>query len=343
MALFLATTVVTALNSVYFKRLLNCFRGGGADGEPEHDYAVFVSVFDILLWAVLMSAVARAGGWKIDSVRFPRRALLRVAAVDQLGTLLSTLGAPYVPGQVQVVLNQAVLPITMGLTAACGRHHTCAEVAGAGLVLAGASVAAGLSASWARGAEALHAGTLVFLAAQFAVALAGLQKESLLQGGPQLPHGKAQGREAEQPVTDSIALGVVTAWLRVPFGVLLAVGLRLGGGGSVLSEFWDGWLCFWGREPNPGDVGCREAAPTMLLSVVLYAGQTLLGLRLTQCGSATQRSIAAVTAVPLASALFTSRRLMSSPGAESYTGNSAQGLVLCLLGFAVYIQGRCLR
>ncbi|CAK0893689.1 unnamed protein product [Prorocentrum cordatum] len=79
------------------------------------------------------------------------------------------------------------------------------------------------------------------------------------------------------------------------------------------------------------------------LSVVLYAGQTLLGLRLTQCGSATQRSIAAVTAVPLASALFTSRRLMSSPGAESYTGNSAQGLVLCLLGFAVYIQGRHLR
>ncbi|CAK0792458.1 unnamed protein product, partial [Prorocentrum cordatum] len=116
-----------------------------------------------------MSAVARAGGWRIDSARFPRRALLRVAAVDQLGTLLSTLGAPYVPGQVQVVLNQAVLPITMGLTAACGRRHTCAEVAGAGLVLAGASVAAGLSAGGARGAEAAHAGTLVFLAAQFAV------------------------------------------------------------------------------------------------------------------------------------------------------------------------------
>ncbi|CAK0792457.1 unnamed protein product, partial [Prorocentrum cordatum] len=51
-ALFLVTTAVTALNSVYFKRLLNCFRGGGSDGEPEHDYAVFVSVFDILLWAV---------------------------------------------------------------------------------------------------------------------------------------------------------------------------------------------------------------------------------------------------------------------------------------------------
>ncbi|CAK0893688.1 unnamed protein product, partial [Prorocentrum cordatum] len=52
----------------------------------------------------------------------------------------------------------------------------------------------------------------------------------------------APGSEPEQPVSDSIALGVVTAWLRVPFGVLLAFGLRLGGGRGVLSELWDGWL-----------------------------------------------------------------------------------------------------
>lgn len=337
--LFLATTAVTALNTIYFKRMLNCYRSSHnvvAEGGQPHDYAVFVSVFGILLWAVLMTALAWAAG--LPSQRFPRLGVLRVAAADQFGTLLATLGATYVPGQAQVLLNQAVLPLTMILSLCLGRRFGMRQIVGAVLVLAGASAAVLRSSSGTtiHEREWLGEGLAVFCLAQVAVATAGLLKEGLLhRPGPQ---GVNEGNSAAAPV----ALGVAVAWSRVPLGLTLALIVPQGGVGSlresnILADLLDGFRCFCGQEPRPGDSACRSAAGITLASVVLYAAQTLLCLRLTQQGSAALRSIAAVTAVPLTQLLFTSERLMSASGAEALGHSSLAGLLLCLVGFFTYV------
>ncbi|CAE8683868.1 unnamed protein product [Polarella glacialis] len=336
--------------------MLNCYRS--TDLVEPHDYAVFVSVFDILLWAVVMSATARVGGWSSASPSFPRKALLRAAAIDQLGTLLATLGATYVPGQVQVLLNQAVLPLTMLLSLCLGRRYGCSQTLGAALVLAGAATAIGsstLSLIWTSGSPASWEATspaqllglrglMAFCAAQLAVASAGLAKEALLK-----PKRGAAGPldESKESRPSPVALGVAVAWRRVPLGLFMALALPsrapavLSGGGAssgaALAELWDGWRCFCGAQPRLGDEGCARAASTTLVSVALYATQTLLCLRLTQRGSATIRSIAAVTAVPVAQLLFTSE-VMSGGNAEAIGPSSLAGLLLCLMGFLLYLR-----
>jgi len=341
--LFLATAIVTALNAVYFKCMLNSFRGDAEGAGLRHDYAAFVSVFDILLWALFMSGVARVGGWKSSawtSALEVRRGILRVAAVDQLGTLLATLGAAQVPGQAQVLLNQAVLPLTMLIAMAQGRRYGAGEVLGAALVMSGAIVAVGLASQLS-----LRTGVFLFSLAQVAVAVAGLGKEALLGQAKARAALGSPGDEAHSaggeyaPVGDPIALGVAVAWVRVPLGVVLALALRRDAQGGVLAEFRDGWLCFCGEQPRPGDSGCPTAARNTVLSVMLYSAQTLLGLRLTQRGSATFRSIAAVTSVPLAQFFFTSELLMTDAGVEPYGIKSATGLLLCLAGFYLYLSG----
>lgn len=344
-SLVFATTAVTSLNMVFFKRMLNCYRSsqGGADG---HDYAVFVSVFDILLWALVMTAVSGVKGF---SSSFPRRGVLRVAMLDQLGTLLATLGATYVPGQAQVLLNQTVLPLTMVMSAALGQNYSTNQVLGAAVVLAGAWMATkSLPLGVSPRGGLMRASVAAFFMAQVTCAAAGLVKESLLRQIQALrlmslgsigASGTKEGDDRRVLLADPLALGVAVAWVRVPFGIALALLMRRSQG-TLWTELHDGWWCFCGYSPRPGDLGCSEAGHITLISVALYAGQTILGLRLTQRGSATLRSLAGVTAVPLSQLFFTSELLMGEGGAEAYSCWVLGGLVLCTAGTMTFNCGR---
>lgn len=313
--LFLVTTAVVAFNTLYFKRMLNCYK---SESEP-HDYAVFVSVFDILLWAVFMSAAGKIGGAVRHSV--PKRGLLRAACADQLGTLLASLGATHVPGQMQVLLNQSVLPLTMLLSLGLGRRYVVQHFIGAALVLAGAGAAVQRWPGFLEEKNHLFWSSLmIFCLAQVAVASSTLIKEVLLT------------RTSSNDLTESMAVGVAIAWRRVPVGVFLALLMPRRSGEGLAADLRDGFFCFCGYTPREGDLGCARAAPTTLISVMLYAIQTFLCLRLTQQKGATIRSIAAVTAVPLAQLLFSREGDL----AEALSSRSLLGLVLCLSGFALY-------
>lgn len=314
-ALFLVTTAVVAFNTLYFKRMLNCYR---SSSQP-HDYAVFVSVFDILLWAVFMSAAGKIGG--VVRYGLPKRGLLRAACADQLGTLLASVGATHVPGQTQVLLNQSVLPLTMLLSLVLGRRYGLQHFLGAALVLAGAATAVHHQPVAQVSQNDLSWRSLVmFCMAQVAVAAATLIKEVLLS------------RTSSDDVAESMAVGIAIAWRRVPMGVFLALLMPRHFGEGLGRDLWDGLLCFCGMQPREGDTGCPWAPPTTLISVMLYAIQTFLCLRLTQQKGATIRSIAAVTAVPLAQLLFS----REGDVAEALSCRSVIGLLLCLSGFATY-------
>lgn len=316
--LFLVTTAVVAFNTLYFKRMLNCYR---SDSQPNdsHDYAVFVSVFDILLWAIFMSVAGRIGGALQHNV--PKRGLLRAACADQLGTLLASLGATHVPGQMQVLLNQSVLPLTMLLSLGLGRRYGMQHFLGAALVLAGAGAAIQRWPESLDKNQLFWRSLMIFCLAQIAVASSTLIKEVLLT------------RTSSNDVTESMAVGVAIAWRRVPMGVFLALLMPSSQGSKGLAaDLKDGFLCFCGYQPREGDLGCARAAPTTLISVTLYAIQTFLCLRLTQQKGATIRSIAAVTSVPFAQLLFSREGDLT----EALSSRSLLGLVLCLSGFATY-------
>eukprot|EP00929_Paragymnodinium_shiwhaense_P000610 TRINITY_DN100861_c0_g1_i1.p1 TRINITY_DN100861_c0_g1~~TRINITY_DN100861_c0_g1_i1.p1 ORF type:complete len:365 (+),score=52.65 TRINITY_DN100861_c0_g1_i1:92-1186(+) len=333
--LFAVTTVTVALNSIYFKRMLNAYRTDRGPGETAQDYVAFVSVFDVLLWAVLLSTVQSVGGWQLSpGARLPKRCILRAAAVDQLGSLLAILGAATVPGQTQVLISQGVLPVTMAISIAAGRSYGRLESSGALVVLLGACIA--LHDGWPAGSfstVALRSDGLGFLAAflllsqQVAFAGGCLLKESLLK------------RQLEEYVGDCVALGATIAWLRVPFGVLLALLASPVRSAGILDEFKDGWFCFCGYAPRPGNTACAGAARATLLSIVLYVAQTLLCLRLIQSSNATILSIAAVTALPVSQLLFSSEFLATESGAEGYSHGAAIGLLCCLCGFALHLRG----
>lgn len=332
--LFGVTTVVIALNTVFFKRMMNCYRGDASISEP-HDYAIFVSVFDIFLWAVLMSGLSLMSGGHLwgRSAKFSWASVLSIASIDQFGTLLATIGATQVSGQAQVLLNQAPLPLTLLMSASIGHQYSIGQYCGAMLVLAGAIVAAGLPTHLdLQRANVMSGAVSAFSLAQVAVAIAGLLKEHVMR------QAQSTNKATKcDPIEDPIALGVAVAWARVPLGVAIAL-MMPGSFSDVLVEFIDGWRCFCGYAPRLGDAGCRSAAGITMTSVVLYAAQTLLGLRLTQCTSATLRSIAAVTAVPLAQWLFTSTLLMTREDAETYSHGAAVGVTLCLGGFSLYLR-----
>ncbi|CAJ1387577.1 unnamed protein product [Effrenium voratum] len=208
-------------------------------------------------------------------------------------TLLASLGATHVPGQVQVLVNQSVLPLTMLLSLCClGRRYGARQLLGAGLVLAGAGCAIHWDAKM-KAQELLWKSLLTFCLAQVVVATSTLVKEALLQKSDNL--------------AETMSLGVAIAWRRVPLGVALALLPRPNPGTAsrgLFTDFADGFRCFCGQQPREGDLGCPLAMRTTLISVALYATQTFLCLRLTQKQGATIRSIAAVTAVPLAQLLF---------------------------------------
>eukprot|EP00438_Fugacium_kawagutii_P032964 Skav223874 [mRNA] locus=scaffold1226:325205:326044:- [translate_table: standard] len=267
-----------------------------------------------------MSMAGRLGGALQHNV--PKRGLLRAACADQLGTLLASLGATHVPGQMQVLLNQSVLPLTMLLSLGLGRRYGMQHFLGAALVLAGAGAAV---QGWPESLDKnqlFWRSLMIFCLAQVAVAASTLIKEAVLT------------RTSSNDVSESMAVGVAIAWRRVPMGVFLALLMPSQSQGSqgLPADLKDGFLCFCGYQPREGDLGCARAAPTTLISVMLYAIQTFLCLRLTQQKGATIRSIAAVTSVPFAQLLFSREGDLT----EALSSRSLLGLVLCLSGFAMY-------
>eukprot|EP00434_Breviolum_minutum_P011089 symbB.v1.2.009784.t1/scaffold574.1/size185248/9 len=149
--------------------------------------------------------------------------LLRAACADQLGTLLASIGATHVPGQMQVLLNQSVLPLTMLLSLGLGRRYDLQHFAGAALVLAGAGAAEN---------QLFWSSLMIFCLAQVAVAGSTLIKEVLLT------------QSKRDDVAQSMAVGVAIAWRRVPMGIFLALLMPRRSGQGLLADLKDGFFCF---------------------------------------------------------------------------------------------------
>ena len=73
--------------------------------------------------------------------QLPQRRFVRMAILDCLGTFLAAMGAVGTPGQIQTLLNQSLIPITMAASFIfLGAKYSLSQYAGAGTILVGALI-----------------------------------------------------------------------------------------------------------------------------------------------------------------------------------------------------------
>eukprot|EP00397_Hematodinium_sp_SG-2012_P028518 GEMP01030028.1.p1 GENE.GEMP01030028.1~~GEMP01030028.1.p1 ORF type:complete len:249 (+),score=33.07 GEMP01030028.1:173-919(+) len=114
---------------------------GDVDGQ---NFAFFANQGNNFLYIVLGGAVVYPRMLFTNSItpqmrQFPRRHFLKMATLDAFGTFLTSVGAPRTPGQLQPLLNQTLIPITMLLSyIVLRKQFGCWKISGALLITGGA-------------------------------------------------------------------------------------------------------------------------------------------------------------------------------------------------------------
>ena len=164
LALYLCLSVLIAAgNSITWKRTLNRFRA--VDGSSAN-LEFFVTEWSILLYVVL-AALILAYRWLCTALisdeqkAYPQTKFLAMGLMDAIAGLCSSLGGAFTSGQVQTIINQANIPVTMLLSHSfLHSRYVQRQYVGAGLIVAGSLLAVLPSSSSGEGAAAVPTHTL---------------------------------------------------------------------------------------------------------------------------------------------------------------------------------------
>ena len=137
------SVLIAAANSITWKRTLNRFRAMEGAGNFE----VFVTQLSILLY-VLLAAVILAYRWLCTELisdeqkTYSQYKFLAMGLMDAIAGMCSSLGGAFTSGQVQVIVNQANIPVTMLLSRSFLRSsYVQRQYMGAALIVAGSLLA----------------------------------------------------------------------------------------------------------------------------------------------------------------------------------------------------------
>jgi len=280
-----------------------------------------------------------------DPAHQPR--FLTMGLLDCFGTFLTAMGAVYVPGQYQPLLNQSLIPCTMVASWLwLGTSYSHGQLAAATLIVGGAalSVLPQLLGQSAEGAPAAHPDDEV---RGYAVALYWLSNVPMACSAVY-----KESRFSREPMDVTYLTQWVSIW-QMLFGFVLAPLQIFPGVGSasgrswthICADFWRGWLCFcasFKHASGEGAAGDMDATPSCgahnALLLIGYVGVNFLfnttGLYLTKYGGAVLNSISYSLLLPLTTLLFSVPLL--GPYRESVFPSTWAGLVVVLLGFAMW-------
>lgn len=139
---FLVLSIFAAsANSLLFKAALNAF------SSPTTNYGFFVSQFSLLLYIVQAALVSLVVGWRnpqtiTEAYNTPHSIFVIMGGLDSGSSTLGAIAGAYCPGEMQTLLNQLVIPLTMiGALLFLGSHFAGYQVWGSGLILFGAGFA----------------------------------------------------------------------------------------------------------------------------------------------------------------------------------------------------------
>mmetsp|Transcript_50508 Transcript_50508/g.99771 ORF Transcript_50508/g.99771 Transcript_50508/m.99771 type:complete len:566 (+) Transcript_50508:85-1782(+) len=338
--LFLCMFFATA-NTLLFKVTLNAF------SSPKTNYGFFISQFTTMMYtfqAVVVSIVLMIrdfNSFRTMFVQTPAIVFVYMGLSDSAGATLGAIAGVNCPGELQTVLNQMVIPITMmGASVFLNAHFERFQIWGSAFIVLGAVVASsdyilngGSSKSATDGGGAagdavdssmVSAAIMLYFCSIVPCALANIYKEGVMK---------------ERDMNEVYTSTMVAFW-QIWFGFLYLPLLTLPqlGGLSyheMTMQFSDGFTCFMGTNPNDPEGDCSNAAKLLITYIIINFGYNLLMLAVTKRGSAVMLVIAQALSLPVTNIAFTLKIFMGDT-AEPLTVVDLLGLVLVCIGFLVY-------
>ena len=264
------SVAVAVLNAITWKRTLNRFRS--IDGSFA-SLEFFVTQWTILLYVVLAAAIL-AYRWLLTDLisdsqrRFPQRTFAVMGVMDAVAGLSASLGGAFTSGQVQTIINQFGIPMTLLFSYVfLSSRFVRTQYVGAALIVCGSLLAA-VPAGGSAGSEdddgssdsqpqsVLWYGPLILLLSTVPSSLSNVYKQLNLQ---------TVGIDVFYLTT---AVSTYQELLGFFFAPLLSLpglgGLRLR---DIPDNFTSGWRCFLGQ--HVAGYGCHlPPAPWAILADV---------------------------------------------------------------------------
>jgi drug/metabolite transporter (DMT)-like permease len=306
--------------------------------EPMINYPYFTNLWLTVLTLLVMllcylvprQLLKKKGGSQPTPppARVPQKWLLLFGLLDSVSGLLLSFGATYVPGDLMVLLMQCTVPISMASSIIItGAKYSPLKYLGAVIVLAGIAVvvvpdlkhpASSSSTSPSSGSLALWSSVLV--GGCIPMAVSSVYKERMMV--------KVPVDVVEFNFLTTLYQLLITLALLVP-SVYATPGQGIG---SVGRDFRGGFLCFLGRNTQPGD-NCSKAPMYLSLNLAVNFVFSILCLLVIKFGSASLMYLALTIVVPLARITFS---LHFMPESHKMTVADIVGLVVVVAGLSTF-------
>lgn len=241
------------------------------------------------------------------------------------GTLGAIAGA-FCPGELQTLLNQSNIPITMVLSYIfIGSVFGKFQIWGSCLILIGAVVASSNFLERSQGnVNVSSASTLLYVLSVIPGSMSNVYKDVKMKSED----------------LDEIHTSTMVSYYQVLIGFLFLplMSLPLLGGlsaGDMALQITDGYQCMLGNNPVP-DMDCSNAAFYLFLYITVNFVYNLLVLVMTKRGSAVLLVMAGALSLPVTNIAFSIPAIMGPLDVEPLTIGDLVGLVLVALGFLTY-------
>jgi len=246
--------------------------------------------------------------------------------MDGMGTFLSSVAAASVPGSDQTLLNQTLIPVTIVAAMIFLRaRYSKGEILGAMIILGGAALTIVPSVLDASQGSLKWYAALVYFSSNIPMAFSAVYKEWAFKN--------------ETVNVFYLTFYVSVYQFLISFLFMPVLGLP-GFGGIAFDEIpkslWEGLRCYAGYNTFATD-NCTDLRPLLWLSSYSFVNffYNVIGLFLTKVGSAVLSSVAYAIRLPVTNIIFAICPIMGSQ-CEPFNGFSVAGLVVVVLGFALY-------
>jgi len=111
-ALLSFSIFIATANQIMYKQTLNAF------SSPHSNYGFFVNQFSSAMYTVQAVVVSGLLVWRepgslSEALRTPQSVFLWMGVLDGASSTLATMSGAFCPGELQTILNQSIIPMTM--------------------------------------------------------------------------------------------------------------------------------------------------------------------------------------------------------------------------------------
>mmetsp|Transcript_25958 Transcript_25958/g.72455 ORF Transcript_25958/g.72455 Transcript_25958/m.72455 type:complete len:548 (+) Transcript_25958:139-1782(+) len=319
-------------NQVYFKRMTSAMP----------NYGWYLTQVSTVVYMPLFGMLSGPAAWKVTSVTIQKFAAMGL--LDGCAGILQTLGGVKTSGTLQVLLQQAAVPITMLASIAfIGRRFHVVQYMGAATIVMGiviAKLAAGGESDGSGSADSPLFNFIFFLAL-VPNALSAIFKEVAFRGHD----GDLDPNVLQFWVT---VFQAVVNFLGMPIYALDVLGPQQVPFSRMPTLVVGGTKCLYFRENQvvehcgfpggrPCDT-CDDAWVSVLGYVCFNLGLNIFTLLVIKHGSAALMFLVATMRMPLSSVAFSSTLIMGAEAVQPTVGDY-MSLVVILVGLVCYRQG----